>query len=482
VLGQSASSTNRALPGLIHVGLPVAPAHSVAVGVGGSVGVLDQAQNSELGSRLGGNLAASFSPGAHWSVGLDFSGYRDRYGAETNGYGEPRLTGRYVDELSVDHHWGLQIDARLVGAEVPSIDFSATSPSLRGLYGFHAGEDVWVGAELGFHLNRTAAALPNVAVLSANDRRSLGASTWNGLPWGMGAGYRLLETTSLLGEVGGEWLVGGESPGFGASPIRVSLGLQQWFGSSFLATAGADVAVSGRAELARDQISVEEPRVLGFVGLTWVLANPEPPPPPPAIEPAPKPAVVETPKPAPAVIAAPPAPIVSPVSGTIVDEGGRPLADVAIVLEQEGQPARTERTFADGHYDFAAVPEGTVTLKVVESGFDDVTVNLEKDGPRNSEIVMRPAVPAGQVRGKVLDLQGNPVAAQVTITTEATKSSTQQAAAPQTSVVAADGSFELDLAPGRYVVRFEHADFAPQRRNIVVKDKGVVILNIALIR
>jgi hypothetical protein len=38
------------------------------------------------------------------------------------------------------------------------------------------------------------------------------------------------------------------------------------------------------------------------------------------------------------------------------------------------------------------------------------------------------------------------------------------------------------LAPGRYVVRFEHADFAPQRRNIVVKDKGVVILNIALIR
>lgn len=465
------------------MGLPVAPEASLVVGLGGGVGVLDAAQNSELGSRLAGNVVASFSPDVHWSVGLDFAGQRDRFGSEVNGYGEPRLTGRYVAEASSQHHWGLQLDARLIGAEVPSIELTAISPSLRGLYGYHAAQRVWVGAELGFHLNRTGKALPDVEVLSENDRRSLNASTWSGLPWGIGASYRVLESTSLLGEVGGEWLIGADAPGFRSSPMRVSVGVQHWFGESFLATIGADLAVSRRDDVERAQILVEEPRLFGFFGLTWVFAKSDPVPQQAAVvvEPAPKLAVVEAPKPVPTAPQQPPA-IVSPVSGSIVDEGGRPLADVAVVLEQEGQPTRTERTFADGRFEFAGVTEGSVVLKVVESGFDDVTVILEKDKPRTSEIVMRPAVPAGQVRGKVLDLQGNPVIAQVTITSEAAKASTQQPAAPQASTVAADGSFELDLAPGRYVVRFEHADFAPQRRNIVVKDKGVVILNIALIR
>ncbi len=97
--------------------------------------------------------------------------------------------------------------------------------------------------------------------------------------------------------------------------------------------------------------------------------------------------------------------------------------------------------------------------------------------PRTAEIVLRPAVPAGQVRGRVLDLQGTPVNAQITVASE-----TGSPAVSQVIVAASDGSFELDLVPGRYVVRFEHAAFAPQRRSIVVKDKGVVILNIALIR
>ncbi len=477
VRAQGPSST-RALPGLIRLGLPVAPEHSLAIGVGGGFGLLDEAQNADPGSRLVGDLALSFSPSPHFAVALDFSGQRDDFGSEANAYGEPRLTGRYVDTLAPDQHWGLQLDARLVGAEVPSIEFTATSPSLRAMYGYRASADVWVGAEAGFHLNRSSEALPDVSVLSANDRRSLSASSWNGVPWGLGASYRVAPTTSILGEVGGEWLVGSQAPGLGASPLRAGVGVQHWLGSSLLATAGVEVGLSRRPELRRDQILVQEPRLLGFVGLTWVLVDPDPPPPPaPPPSPAPKP-VVAAPQPAPAVIAAP-APAVSPVSGTIVDEGGRPLPDVAVVLEQEGQAARTERTLPDGHFEFTGVPEGKVTLKVSEVGFDEVAVELAKEQPRSSELVLRPSVPAGQVRGKVLDLQGKPVAAQVSITSEA---GGPNPPAPQTVAVAADGSFELDLAPGRYVVRFEHGDFAGQRRTIVVKDKGVVILNIALIR
>jgi hypothetical protein len=154
------------------------------------------------------------------------------------------------------------------------------------------------------------------------------------------------------------------------------------------------------------------------------------------------------------------------------------MSDVEVVLHQEGQPPRSERTFPDGHFEFRDVPLGAVSLGVAEPGFDRVKVEFGPEQPRTSEIVLRPAVPAGQVRGKVLDLQGMPVVAQVKVNGDGGS----RPGSEQVVVVAPDGSFELDLTPGRYLVRFEHADFAPQRRSIVVKDKGVVILNIALVR
>lgn len=468
-------SPSRAMPGLIHLGLPVAPENTLAIGAGAGIGLVDAAQNTNPGSRFLGNVAGAFSPESHWIVGLDFSGQRDRFGDEVNGYGEPRLTGRYLGEAIGPHHWGVQLDARLIGAEVPSLEFVAVSPSVRGLYGFTPSRNLWLGVELGFHLNRSTEAIPDVLRVSANDRRSLNASSWNGLPWGVGASYRLLEDTSLVTELGGEWLVGSESPGFTASPLRLSAALQQWFGESVLGSVGADLALSERAALAPNQIAVEEPRIAGFLGLTWVLSKPPPPPAPspaPPPKPAPPPVVAK-----PVVPAAPPGPAVSPVSGSIVDEGGRPLPDVEVVLKRGEDAPRSVRTLDDGHFEFPAVPEGAVTLEVATPGFESASVNLEADKPRTPEIMLRPAVPAGQVRGKVLDLQGNPVVARVTILGEGANKASEL-----TVTVAADGSFELDLAPGRYVVRLEHADFAAQRRNIVVKDKGVVILNIALIR
>ena len=52
----------------------------------------------------------------------------------------------------------------------------------------------------------------------------------------------------------------------------------------------------------------------------------------------------------------------------------------------------------------------------------------------------------------------------------------------QTIAVQADGSFELELAPGKYTLEFEHPEFGSQQRKIHVVDRGVVILNIALVR
>ncbi len=477
---QMPTSSNRAMPGLVRMGVPVAADNPVVVGVGAGAAWLDPAQNPQAGMRALGNVAAAMNVAPHWQLGADVSAYRDNFGGEINGYGEPRLTARFVAP-GTTHVWGAEVDARFVGGEAPSVEWSATSPSLRGLYGYRANERTWVVGTLGFHLNRSSEAVPDVDVIAGNDRRSLTASTWSGVPWGLGVGYRAWSGANVSGELSGEWLIGDESPAFLVSPLRVTTGVQQRISENFSGFLAVEVGLSRRRGLVADQIWVEEPRVAGLLGFTWLLSkaqqpapaitrdSPPPPPPPPVVKAAPEPEPVAVP---------PVAPPVSPVGGTIVDEGGRPMSDVEVVLHQEGQPPRSERTFPDGHFEFRDVPLGAVSLGVAEPGFDRVKVEFGPEQPRTSEIVLRPAVPAGQVRGKVLDLQGMPVVAQVKVNGDGGS----RPGSEQVVIVAPDGSFELDLTPGRYLVRFEHADFAPQRRSIVVKDKGVVILNIALVR
>jgi hypothetical protein len=75
------------------------------------------------------------------------------------------------------------------------------------------------------------------------------------------------------------------------------------------------------------------------------------------------------------------------------------------------------------------------------------------------------------VRGRVLDLAGTPVLARVSITP-----------GEHPVQVGEDGSFALELAPGRYTVKLEQVGFVTQQRVIVIRDRGVVILNIALSR
>jgi hypothetical protein len=134
-----------------------------------------------------------------------------------------------------------------------------------------------------------------------------------------------------------------------------------------------------------------------------------------------------------------------------------------------GEPPRVERTFADGAFHFESVPEGAIELRVDTPGYEAATIDIAKGEQRSSEVMLRPAVPAGQVRGRVLDLRGRPLAANISITPGDSPVS-----------VGADGSFELELAPGSYVVEFRHEGHTTQKRKIVVANRGVVILNIAL--
>jgi hypothetical protein len=126
-------------------------------------------------------------------------------------------------------------------------------------------------------------------------------------------------------------------------------------------------------------------------------------------------------------------------------------------------------TGADGRFELQSAAGAGAKLRITSVGFEPVELTLAEGQQSAGEIVLRPAVPAGQVRGKITDLRGGPLAATIRIEPGGHQNQ-----------VGADGSFELELAPGQYEVVIERDGFASQRRRIQIRDRGVVILNIGL--
>lgn len=452
---------------MVRVPVPV-PTESMLAAAGSvGLGYLDALRGQPDAVRGFGGVALAYSPLPELSVGVDLSGRGDAFADGLNLYGEPRLAARFATELSRDHFIGAGLDARFVGAEAPSVEWQATSSRLGVSYGLRVAKATWVAAEVGFELDRTARAVPRVERISPTDERTLAASSWSNVPLGVGVVHAVHSTWQVMAEVTGQWLVGSQAPGVSRSPWRVTGGVRHRVNAAWSAQAGVDVALSSRGPIEERFTLPREPRIAGFFALMW---TPRQQTPSAAPIPAKAVAVPETK----AVIVGPETPPpqpTTPVVGTLVDEGGRPLVDAEVVLVQDGAELARERTTAHGQFTFPAIPLGSVVLRVVELGYDALESTIAADQERRVELVLRPAVPAGQVRGKVLDLYGNPVMARVTVNPGALD-----------VPVASDGAFELDLAPGRYTVRFEHPNFAPQRRTIVVKNRGVVILNIGLLR
>ncbi len=467
----------RALPAVIGVGVP-APANVPVVVSGGlGYGWLDASDGLDGGHRVASSVAAAYAPVPQFALGLDMRGHWDRYadtdsGSPTKLYGEPRLTLRFSEAVSQRLLLGAEADARFVGAQAPSVELSATSPSIRGLVGFELSQATWAAAHLGFHVDRSAQAIPNPARLTVADKRTIGASAFNALQWGFGVSHRLATRTEILGEIAGELMVGADRPGVGRSPYRLSAGARHPLSRAFSVMGVIDVSLSKRPlSLQGDALVPVEPRAALGAALIWHF-DPNPPEPAhlptPETAPEPEPPLVTPPEPEPEP---PPVPT-SVLEGVVVDEGGRPLPDAEVTLSHGEHEQQTTRTAAAGEYEFADVPdEAPVSVRVSTPGFESATVTLSPGHARQREIVLRPAVPAGQVRGKVLDLQGNAIGASVTITP-----------GDHQVVVQPDGSFELELAPGNYTVKFQRESFSTQWRKIRVHDRGVVILNIALTR
>jgi hypothetical protein len=155
----------------------------------------------------------------------------------------------------------------------------------------------------------------------------------------------------------------------------------------------------------------------------------------------------------------------------VVDEGGRPLADVEVFLVQVDEPPIRTFTDAEGRFTFEGILVGESQVTAKSPGYDALSKSLVVLAEEQSKLdfTLYESVPAGQVRGRVLDMAGAALPAQVTIE-------------PGGLVVPVDaaGGFSLDLAPGKYTVRFVLDGYSTQVRVVRVQDKGVVVLSIAL--
>lgn len=465
----------RALPGAVTLGLP-APAHvgfAAVAGVGlgwvDPIGAPTAGQVPVEATRLSGIVAATYSPLRELSFGVDVSGRVDWLSTpEVNAAAEPRLTARYLVLSHGALHLGIEADVRFVGRSAPSIDWAATSPSLAVLVGSRLGQNrlgqSWLGLTAGFHFDRSAQVAPDATLLSPADRITLGASSWPAVRLGL-AGTHPVESIGLeiLGEAVAELLVGDAAPPVLQSPLRLTVGARRALTSHLSVLGAVDVGLSARPDaLTGSQLLPIEPRVAGTLVLGWTFGHdPAPRKPPPAAEEKPPVVVVEP--------AAPAAPS-SPLIGVVVAEGGQPIPDVEVTLVAADQPGLVTHSAADGSFEFNEVLDAAeVVLRAKTAGYDVAELRVGPGAGRMAEVVLYPALPAGQVRGTVRDLRGTPIVANVTIE-------------PGSKVVqvAADGSFALDLAPGEYTLRFEQEGFSPQARVIKVVERGVVILNIAL--
>ncbi|MCH2110555.1 MAG: carboxypeptidase-like regulatory domain-containing protein, partial [Polyangiaceae bacterium] len=479
------------LPGVINTHLPIASGNLVAVAAEFDYGYYNQVGDLNGSSQqIGGKFAFSWTPIDYLALGASLDGAlqttrQENESRDSSYYGVPRLSMRTQLPVASDWHVGAHLDLEFFGARAPSIDWGATTPTLTLLSAWTPVRHQWLALELGFRFDNSSQTVTNASTLRTGDKLLLGASSSNSIPLNLGYIYQWRSTEFLL-EYSGRFNVGKNSVPFGQSPMLFSMGARQELLDGFMVR--GDFAVSPSAKVdpwEDDQLYAVAPRFALTIGLSYEFGRSSTQQRADSEIDTESQSLIDNETDPEAKAAA----LVS-CSGLVVDEGGRPLPDTKVTLiyeapvtsptadlavdEQENQDATskpsTYYTDANGRFVFEDLPQGRVVLQAETPGFEDRKHEIQLTRAiRDFEIVLHPAVPEGQVRGSIRDYQGRALKADLVI----------QPGNHRTTA-AADGSFKIDLPPGRYTVRISHPRYGTQVRNIKVEEKGVFVLNIAL--
>jgi hypothetical protein len=457
------------LPGIVRVGVPASgPTRFAAAGTVGYG--FTEAQSSSDGAhhRLSGDLAAAVAPLPMLELALRFDGRYDLHpddgqGAHGAGVGDPRLLAR-AGARAGQFLVGGELQGWFPGKDAPSLTPGAATldANLLGAWA-PPKKPVVVGALLGFRLDNSKNAAPDLDRLRPGDRITLELSSSNAALVGLGASVGVAPHTDVLGEFSADFLVGSSAPSVSKSPMRISAGARQHLSDAFTVELLAEVSASGRPSLAPAEPLVPlEPRFSVMAGLRYRLPFQKPPEPE---APKPPPEPVKTPE----TVALPPAATTADISVHVSGQSGAPVANVVVEVHVGD---RTERLTAGDDGDFVGhgLPLGPAHVTVTADGFTqserDVQIGATS-GAVAVELVQAP--PSGQLRGLVRSFNGRGLAASIRVEPLGVEGKAD-----------AEGNFTLDVPPGDYEVVIKAERFKPQRRKIHVDQNGVTVLNAEL--
>ncbi len=452
--GADVGESPNALPGVVRVGIPVAPRTGLAgagtAGYGFTESVLSQGDKSH---RVFGSLAASFRPNDWFAAALRFDGRYDWHSNVPDGngggaIGEPRILLRAASG-SGDFKIGAEANVRFPGESAPSVNFAAVSPelSLLAAYAPAAGQ-VSIGSQIGFRYDRSGDTVPTPDRLLRADRMSLGVSDTNALLLGLGFVFRASKSVEALAEW--SWDVRVPSKGAGAmeSPMRIDLGGRYYASDTLALQLVAEVSPSSRPTIGPGApLVVIEPRASVFAGISFRPSVPAPE----------ETRFLRT------------RCTVGRVVGRVTDDGGRAIAAAKVHIGKADSGIDVQ-TSDYGAFERAGVPIGKTDLTVSAEGYREQTRALEvtaAEAPQ-IEIQLEKALPQGQIRGLARSFAGQPI-----------KGGTVRIEPLGKEVTVGEGGrFEVDVPPGEYDVIVKATGYADQHRHVKVEASGVVVLDL----
>jgi Carboxypeptidase regulatory-like domain len=460
------------LCGLTNTAYPTCPQRwAVAANAGyhytESVGAVDGAHH-----RMAGSLGAGVVPLPWLAVALRLDGRvdvhpHDDLGKDLTGTGDPRLFLRAGHDLARGASIGGEAVLWFPGTDAPSFKPRATTADFKALAAWRPRHmPLALLGHVGYRLDNSANSAPDLNRLRAGDRVALGLSDSDAVLVGIGASTRAVHQCELFVDLSLDYLLGDRAPEFRASPVRASLGARYFLKPGLQGELSATGSFSSRASLAANAPLVPvEPRVSISLGLRYGRALHAPPAP-----------VERTPeRPEQPVTPEPELPKTTDISGVLLDDKEAPIPDVRVVLTVGPETALRETvTDGDGRYGFTNVPIGDATLAASAPGFETQQWVVE----------VRPGV-AITSPNRALARKGNTGTLRLltrTFSSEPLSASIQlrdaRSRKPISGKSDAQGTYEIDLQPGRYTVMISAPGYRTLRREVTVERYGVAILNV----
>jgi hypothetical protein len=139
----------------------------------------------------------------------------------------------------------------------------------------------------------------------------------------------------------------------------------------------------------------------------------------------------------------------------------------------DAQPLASMVTTEDGTFALRDLPAGPIQLSAVALGARDAVQQLvvPVQAELSAELVLAEALPEGQIRGTVRGSGGAALTATIRVEPLGL-----------VLIAARDGTFSIDVAPGRYEVLVTAPGYEPQQRVADVERDGVTVLPVDLVR